>query len=88
MGPGVESGVFFEEKWRGPDGVVIDLSDAKIGRAQYQAKINDGERISKLNHIALYTSDLERTADFYKRVFAMHELGRGETAFCGNDLSQ
>ena len=81
-GPGVGApGVFFEEKWRGPDGVVIDLSDAKIGQAQYQAKLNDGERLPKLNHIALYSSAPERTANFYKRVFAMQESGRGETAF-------
>ena len=48
--------------------------------------INDEEHIPKinhlkLNHLELYTPDPERTADLYKQVFAMQEVGRGETAF-------
>jgi methylmalonyl-CoA/ethylmalonyl-CoA epimerase len=81
-GPGVGTqGVFFEEKWRGPDGVVFDLSDVKIGREQYQAKFNEGERPPKLRHLALNTADLEGTVDFYKRVFDMEEVGRNPTQF-------
>ncbi|HYY88082.1 MAG TPA: VOC family protein [Chloroflexota bacterium] len=30
----------------------------------------------KLRHIALHTPDPEKTAEFYKRVFDMHEVGR------------
>ena len=80
-GPGVATpGVFFEEKWRGPDGVVFDLSDVKIGRAHYQAKIDEGGCPPKIRHLALHTADLEATADFYKRVFDMAEVGRNTTA--------
>lgn len=80
-GPGVETGVFFEEKWKGPDGVVFDLSDANTGQERYQAKINEGERTPKIRHLALNTADLEGTADFYKRVFDMKEVGRNPTQF-------
>ncbi|MGH7775018.1 MAG: VOC family protein [Candidatus Binatia bacterium] len=80
-GPSVETGVFFEEKWRGPDGVVFDLSDANTGRERYQAKIDEGERTPKVRHLALNTADLEGTADFYKRVFGMEEVGRNPTQF-------
>jgi lactoylglutathione lyase len=33
----------------------------------------------KLRHIALHTSDPEKTAEFYKRVFDMHEVGRTDS---------
>ena len=81
-GPGVAApGVFFEEKWKGPDGVVFDLSDVKIGRAHYQAKIDEGERLPKIRHLALHAADAEGTADFYKRVFDMDEVGRNPSQF-------
>jgi lactoylglutathione lyase len=34
----------------------------------------------KLRHIALHTDDPEQTADFYKRVFDMVEVGRTDSA--------
>src|ERR1700687_256350 len=33
----------------------------------------------KLRHIALHTPDPEATAEFYKRVFDMHEVGRTDS---------
>jgi methylmalonyl-CoA/ethylmalonyl-CoA epimerase len=33
----------------------------------------------KLRHIALHTPDPEKTAEFYKRVFDMHEVGRTDS---------
>lgn len=33
----------------------------------------------KLRHIALHTPDPETTAEFYKRVFDMHEVGRTDS---------
>jgi catechol 2,3-dioxygenase-like lactoylglutathione lyase family enzyme len=81
-GPGVATpGIFFEEKWRGPDGVVFDLSDIKIGQAHYQARIDERERPPKIRHLALHTADAEATADFYKRVFDMEEVGRNPSQF-------
>ena len=33
----------------------------------------------KLRHIALHTPDPEQTAEFYKRVFEMQEVGRTDS---------
>jgi methylmalonyl-CoA/ethylmalonyl-CoA epimerase len=33
----------------------------------------------KLRHVAFHTEDPEKTADFYKRVFEMEEVGRTDT---------
>lgn len=35
--------------------------------------------MAKLRHLALHTADLEGTANFYKRVFEMEEVGRNPT---------
>ena len=34
---------------------------------------------AKLRHVAMHTSDVRATADFYKKVFGMEELGHGES---------
>jgi catechol 2,3-dioxygenase-like lactoylglutathione lyase family enzyme len=34
---------------------------------------------AKLRHVALHTSDVRATADFYKTAFGMEELGHGES---------
>ena len=33
----------------------------------------------KLRHVAFHTKDVEATAEFYKRVFDMHEVGRTDS---------
>jgi methylmalonyl-CoA/ethylmalonyl-CoA epimerase len=33
----------------------------------------------KIRHIAVHTRDVEATAEFYKRVFDMHEVGRTDS---------
>src|SRR6478672_6572851 len=33
----------------------------------------------KLRHVALHSKDPDKTAEFYKRVFGLTELGRGES---------
>ena len=35
----------------------------------------------KLRHLALYTADPKATAEFYKRVFDMNEVGQSRSAF-------
>jgi catechol 2,3-dioxygenase-like lactoylglutathione lyase family enzyme len=37
--------------------------------------------MAKLRHLALYTSDPESTAAFYRRAFEMTEVGRTDSAF-------
>jgi catechol 2,3-dioxygenase-like lactoylglutathione lyase family enzyme len=37
--------------------------------------------MAKLRHIALHTPDPEKTAEFYKRVFDMVEVGRTDSPF-------
>jgi catechol 2,3-dioxygenase-like lactoylglutathione lyase family enzyme len=34
----------------------------------------------KLRHLALYTADPKATAEFYKRVFDMQEVGQNRSA--------
>jgi hypothetical protein len=38
-----------------------------------------GGRMAKLRHIAVHTPDPEKTAEFYKRVFDMKEVGRTDS---------
>jgi catechol 2,3-dioxygenase-like lactoylglutathione lyase family enzyme len=37
------------------------------------------DRMAKLRHIAVHTADPDKTADFYKRVFEMVEVGRTDS---------
>src|SRR5881409_3345666 len=38
--------------------------------------------VTRLNHVVLYVSDIERSADFYTRAFGFDEIGReGPMAF-------
>jgi catechol 2,3-dioxygenase-like lactoylglutathione lyase family enzyme len=39
--------------------------------------------MAKLRHISLHTADPEMTAEFYKRVFDMVEVGRTDSKFAG-----
>jgi catechol 2,3-dioxygenase-like lactoylglutathione lyase family enzyme len=37
--------------------------------------------MAKLRHVSLHTADPEKTAEFYKRVFDMVEVGRTDSKF-------
>jgi catechol 2,3-dioxygenase-like lactoylglutathione lyase family enzyme len=37
--------------------------------------------MAKLRHVSLHTPDPEKTAEFYKRVFDMVEVGRTDDKF-------
>ena len=39
--------------------------------------------MAKLRHVSLHTADPEKTAEFYKRVFDMVEVGRTDSKFAG-----
>jgi len=71
---------FFEEKWKGPDGTVLDITDKGwVGALPPGQETNDGK--PKIRHLALHTGDAEGAADFYKRVFSMSEAGRNPSQF-------
>lgn len=64
------AGGFGEVKIQGPEDVIIDLSETGWpGHAT-------GEGKDKLQHFALGTPDVVKTADFYKEVFGLREVYR------------
>ena len=72
--------LFVEEKWRGPDGVAFDINDKGWpGALSPRAEELQGDR-PKIRHLAFHTANVEKAADFYKRVFDMLEVGRNTTA--------
>ena len=69
----------YEYKFRGPDGVVFDLTDhswkGTTGLAARSATAK-GAPMAKIRHIALATNDPVATAEFYKQAFGFEEIER------------
>jgi catechol 2,3-dioxygenase-like lactoylglutathione lyase family enzyme len=70
------SNQYFEAKFRGPDGQVIDVGEhGWVGASGLEEGAN-APRGAKLRHIAISTPDVERTAVWYQRVFGLVEAGK------------
>jgi catechol 2,3-dioxygenase-like lactoylglutathione lyase family enzyme len=69
----------YEYKFRGPDGVVFDLTDHpwKGTVLDKDSASSKGDRaMAKIRHIALATNDPVATAEFYKQAFGFEEIER------------
>jgi catechol-2,3-dioxygenase len=50
--------------------------------ARYNRRVMTAIPVARLNHAVLYVSDLDRSAEFYRRAFGFEEIGReGPMAF-------
>ncbi|HEY7063548.1 MAG TPA: VOC family protein [Chloroflexota bacterium] len=66
---------YFEVKFVGPDGVVVDVGEHGWVGARGLEAASEGPARAKLRHVAISTEDPARTAAWYKEVFGLEEAG-------------
>ena len=59
-----------------PDMIIFDLAERNSGKAQDIFAENDWEQTRYINHIALRCRNLDRSAEFYTKVWNLNEIGR------------
>jgi catechol 2,3-dioxygenase-like lactoylglutathione lyase family enzyme len=69
------SNQYFEVKFVGPDGVIVDVGEHGWVGAKGLEPASEGPAPAKLRHVAISTEDPAKTAAWYKEVFGLEEAG-------------
>jgi len=69
-------GQYFEVKFVGPDGVIVDVGEHGWRGATGLEPASEGPAKAKLRHVAISTPDPVPTAAWYQEVFGLEEVGK------------